>query len=109
MRWFDSDQTSFAIDPSGPGIPVFMSWRERARVREAERLELDPLARDPSRWSGSAPRSRASATSFRTCTSSDGLQREAERPALVQERRHRDLPAAADLAEDVLDGHLEPP
>ena len=34
-----------------------------------------------------------------------GLQREAERPALVQKRRHRDLPAAADLAEQVLGRH----
>jgi hypothetical protein len=33
-------------------------------------------------------------------------EREAERAALVQQRRHRDLPAAADLAEEVLLRHL---
>ena len=34
-------------------------------------------------------------------------EREAERPALVEEGRHRDVPAAADLADDVLERHLD--
>src|SRR5436190_2201253 len=34
-------------------------------------------------------------------------EREAERAAFVQQRRHRDLPALAFLAEPVLDGNLD--
>ena len=60
-----------------------------------------------SRRIGSATfRSFASATSLRTATSSVADEREAERAALVQQRRHRDLPAVADLAEQVLLRHL---
>ena len=50
----------------------------------------------------SAARSFASATSFVHLRVEHAGEREPERAALVQQRRHRDLPAAADLAEQVL-------
>ena len=45
-RWFASDQRSFTAEPSGPGMPVRCVRAERAVVRVAERLQLDPLARE---------------------------------------------------------------
>ena len=59
-----------------------------------------------SRCVGLAPRSRASATQLAHLHLQAGDQREAERASLVEERGHRHAPAAADLAEDVLDGDL---
>ena len=70
-----------------------------------QRLQLDPLARDPvalQRVGAAVARARPACGPAPRAPP----EREAERPALVQQRRHRDLPAAADLAEQVLGGHV---
>ena len=81
--------------------------RERPVGRVAQRLQLDPLLRDRV-----ALQRRGAAVAGQLDQLPDHhLERsregEAERAALVQQRRHRDLPAAADLADHVLDGHLD--
>ncbi len=75
-------------------------------ARDPERLHLDPGARDRvalERARSSLARERDEASDLRV---EPRDQRQPERPALVQERRHRDLPAAAHLAEDVVERHL---
>src|SRR5207248_3398757 len=76
-------------------------------VREAERLQLDPLAGERLAHERSGiplirllqhpPEQRVERR----------REREAERRALVQEGRHSDLPAVALVAQAVLDRHLD--
>ncbi len=69
-RWFASDHCSFAIDPSGPGMPVLTSAvSERRFVNRSACSSIHSRAMR-SRWSGVAPRSLARATSLRTEISS---------------------------------------
>ena len=107
-RWFASDQTSFDAEPSGPGTPVFVSAVSDAVVRVLERLQLDPLARDPVEQHrvGDVPLLRERDQLAHGDVERRG-EREPERAALVEQRRHRDLPAVADLAEQVLLRHLD--
>ena len=82
--------------------------RQRAVVRELQRLQLDPLLRDPvadDRVVGALLLGQRD--QLLDLRLEHAAEREAERAALVQERRHRHLPAAADLAEQVLARHLD--
>ena len=88
-----------------PGHPGLHECRERAVVRVAQRLHLDPLARDPVALELIGAAVAGERHELANLHLERRLEREAERSALVEERRHRDLPAAADLAEEVLDGH----
>ena len=70
------------------------------------RLHLDPLARDPvalERVGAAVAGERGELSHLHL---ERGLEGEAERSALVEQGRHRHLPAPADLAEQVLRGHL---
>src|SRR6185437_10609561 len=81
--------------------------RECAIVGVLEPLQLDPLARDAVEQDriGDVPLLRErDELPYRDVERR--REREAERAALVQQRRHRDLPAPADLAEEVLLRHL---
>src|SRR5262245_16267615 len=92
----------------GAGDAGLDELRQRAVVRELEGLELDPLTRDEV---AQARVGEAALLGQRDELAHGHLeragQREPERAALVEQRRHRDAPALADLAEDVLDGHLD--
>ena len=74
MRWFCSDQRSLIAEPSGPGMPVRCNAAERAVVRVAQRLQLDPLSCDAlARDESPFTRSRATSSSRFTPTSSDAV------------------------------------
>ena len=80
---------------------------ERAIRGDPQTLELGPLAPDRlSLRKGCSPvarqREHASHGGIEPCD-----EREPQRRALVQQRRHRDLPAASDLAEHLRHGHLD--
>ena len=107
MRWFASDHWSFRIDPSGPGRPVRSSaLSERYAVQRSAWSWIHSRA-TASRCVGVAPRSRGERDELVHLDLEARHECEGERSALVQERRHRDVPAAADLADDVLDRHLD--
>src|SRR5205807_9407619 len=75
---------------------------ERAIVRVAQRLQLDPLGGDA--LADGAVAVDAIARGLEQAADADverGGEGEPERAPLVQQRRHRDLPAAAFVAEPV--------
>ncbi len=81
---------------------------ERAVVRIAQRLQLDPLGRDALAHAAVAVAVLARVGDEAADRNVErGGEREAERAALVQQRRHGDLPALALLAEAVRDRHLD--
>ena len=102
LRPLQLEDRAFGARDPGP-----LERRERAVRGDAERLELDPLARDRvalHRCRTAVARELERASDLHL---EPGDEREAERAALVEERRHRDVPAAADLADHVLERHLD--
>src|SRR2546423_4102604 len=92
----------------GSGYTGALQGAERSVVRVAQRLQLDPLGRDP------LPRTLIAVHAFARESEQlvdarleRGRERKAERAALVQQRRHRDLPALALFAEPVRHGNLD--
>src|SRR4051794_22478907 len=91
-----------------PGDAGALQRPERAVVRVAKRLELDPLGRNSLAHACVAVHALAGDAYEPIDTRLErGGEREAERAALVQQRRHRHLPALALLAEAVRHGHLD--
>src|SRR2546429_6536034 len=82
--------------------------RQRAVVRQLQGLQLDPLLcnaiPDDRIVHGALLRQSDQLLDLRVERSGEG---EAQRAALVQQRRHRNLPAPADLAEQVLARNLD--
>ena len=107
MRWFASDHWSFRIDPSGPGRPVRSSALSERYAVQRSACSWHPLARHRLPLRGGRAAVGDERHELAHLDLEPRHEREGERPALVQERRHRDVPAAADLADDVLDRHLD--
>ena len=91
----------------GAGDAGLHQRRQRAVVGVAHGLQPDPLAGDRVALHLGRARLLRERDQLADLALEPGDERKAERAALVQQRRHRHLPARADIAHRVLHGHLD--